>query len=137
MEFITDNAIYIALALTSGLALIWPTLTNNSGGVPSVSPAEAVLLMNRARLFILDVREDAEFAAGHIQGAKHIPVAKLEERMKELDKQKNKPVLVVCQRGVRANTACKLLATHEFTQVNSLQGGLDKWIEAKLPLMKG
>ena len=136
MEFIIDNAIFIGLALASGLALIWPILTNSNAGMPSVTPNEAVLMMNRAKLFILDVRDDTEFAAGHIQGAKHIPVAKLEERIQELAKQKNKPVLVVCQRGVRSNAACKVLAKHEFAQVSSLAGGLDKWIEAKMPLVK-
>ena len=136
MEFISSNAIFIGLALASGLALIWPMLTNGNAGVSSISATEAVLLMNRAKLFILDVRDDAEFAAGHINGAKHIPVANLEERIKELAKQKNKPVLVVCQRGVRSATACKVLAKHEFAQVTSLQGGLDKWIEAKMPLVK-
>jgi rhodanese-related sulfurtransferase len=137
VEFIINNAIFVVLAIVSGLALIWPMLTNGNAGVPSISPTEAVLLMNRARLFILDVREDAEFAEGHIQGAKHIPVANLEERIQELTKQKNKPVLVVCQRGVRSSAACKTLAKHEFAQVHSLQGGLDKWIEAKMPLVKG
>lgn len=136
MEFIIDNAIFIGLALGSGLALIWPILTNSNAGGPSISPSEAVLLMNRTRLLVLDVRDDAEFAAGHIQGAKHIPVARLAERVQELAKQKSKPILVVCQRGVRSSAACKTLAAHEFTQVSSLEGGLDKWIEAKMPLVK-
>lgn len=136
MEFIIDNAIFIGLALGSGLVLIWPMLTNSNAGMPSVTPSEAVLLMNRTKLFILDVRDDAEFASGHIRGAKHIPVAMLEERIQELVKQKNKPVLVVCQRGVRSNVACKTLAKHEFAQVSSLSGGLDKWTEAKMPLVK-
>lgn len=136
MEFIIDNAIFLGLAIASGIALIWPMLTNSNAGMPSVSTNEAVLLMNRAKLFILDVRDDAEFAAGHIQGAKHIPAEQLEERIQELAKQKNKPVLVVCQRGIRSNTACKTLAKHAFAQVSILAGGLDKWTEAKMPLIK-
>lgn len=136
MEFIIDNAIYVALACASGLALIWPLLAGSNAGVSAISPSEAVLLMNRARLFILDVRDETEFAEGHIQGAKHIPLAKLEERIQELAKQKTKAVLVVCQRGVRSNAACKILTANQFTQVYSLQGGLDKWIEAKMPLVK-
>ncbi|MDG1074811.1 MAG: rhodanese-like domain-containing protein [Methylophilaceae bacterium] len=136
MEFITSNAIFIGLAVVSGVALIWPMLTNNHSGVPSVSASEAVLLMNRARLFILDVRDEGEFVQGHINGAKHIPLANLEVRIKELVKQKNKPVLVYCQRGGRSTNACKILAKHEFAQVSSLQGGLDKWIEANMPLVK-
>ncbi|HIE90276.1 MAG TPA: rhodanese-like domain-containing protein [Methylophilaceae bacterium] len=137
MEFIIDNVVYIGLALGSALALLWPMLTNTGAGVPSISPAEAVLVMNRTKLLVLDVRGDDEFSGGHIKGAKHIPAANLEERIKELVKKKNKPILVVCQRGVRSSAACKILATHEFEQVSSLQGGLDKWVDAKMPLVKG
>lgn len=138
MEFITENAIYIGLALSSGLMLLWPFLTGSSAsGVPSVSPTEAVLLMNRSKTLILDVREEAEFVTGHIQGAKHIPLAELETRVKELEKHKGKPVLVHCQRGVRSSKACKLLAGLEFTQLYQLEGGLDKWAAANMPLVKG
>ncbi len=136
MEFITHNAIFIVLASVSGLALIWPVLTRSNAGASAISVSEAVLLMNRARLFILDVRDEAAFAEGHIQGAKHVPLSALEERIQELTKQKSKPVLVVCQRGMRSNAACKILASHAFTQVYSLQGGLDQWREAKMPLVK-
>jgi rhodanese-related sulfurtransferase len=136
VEFIINNAIFVVLASVSGLALIWPAITSSNAGISAISVSEAVLLMNRARLFILDVRDEAEFAEGHIQGAKHMPLAKLDERIQELAKQKNKTVLVVCQRGMRSNAACKILTSNQFTQVYSLQGGLDKWIEAKMPLVK-
>ncbi len=136
MEFIIDNAMFVVLASVSGLALIWPVLAGSNAGVSAISPSEAVLLMNRARVFILDVRDEAEFAEGHIQGAKHVPMANLEERIQELAKQKNKAVLVVCQRGTRSNAACNILTSNAFTQVYSLQGGLDKWIETKMPLVK-
>lgn len=137
MEFITANAIYIGLALASGLMLLWPILTGGGAdGVPNVTPTEAVLLMNRAKTLILDVRDEAEFTAGHIQGAKHVPLAELESRVKEFTKQQSKPVLVHCQRGVRSKNACKILAANEFTQLHLLAGGLDKWVEAKMPLVK-
>lgn len=138
MEFITENAIYIGFALASGIALVWPALSRGSAaGVPNVTPTEAVLLMNRSKTLILDVRDEAEFAAGHIQGAKHIPLAELETRIKEIEKQKSKPVLVHCQKGMRSNKASKLLAGHAFTQLYQLDGGLDKWSEANMPLVKG
>lgn len=137
MEFITENAIYIGLALASGIALLWPALSQRGvAGVQNVTPAEAVLLMSRAKTLILDVRDASEFAEGHIQGAKHIPLAELESRIKEIEKQKNKPVLVNCRKGMRTNKACQLLTKHAFTQLYQLDGGLDKWKEAKLPLVK-
>jgi len=137
VEFITANALYIGLAVVSGLMLLWPVLTGSAtdGGL-NVSPAEAVLLMSRAKTLVLDVRDEAEFSAGHIQGAKHVPLADLEGRLKEFEKQKKKPVVVHCQRGVRSNQACKVLKNNGFEQVHQLNGGLDKWVEAKMPLVK-
>ncbi|MFW5431637.1 MAG: rhodanese-like domain-containing protein [Methylophilaceae bacterium] len=137
MEFITENAIYIGLALGSGLMLLWPILMGGgAGGVPNLTATEAVLLMNRSKTLILDVRDEVEFAAGHIQGAKHVALADLASRLTTFEKQKNKSVLVYCQRGMRSKNACKILAENAFTQVHQLDGGLDKWIEAKMPLVK-
>jgi rhodanese-related sulfurtransferase len=136
-EFVQHNAIYIGLALGSGLALLWPVLSRSSApGVPNISASEAVLMMNRDKPLILDVRDAEEFAAGHIQGAKHIPVAELVARVKEIEKYKEKSVLVHCQRGVRGRTACVILQAQQFTKLRHLDGGLDTWIKANLPLVK-
>lgn len=136
MEFITDNVLLIGLALGSGAMLLWPLLSRGAGGVANVSPNEAVLLMNRSNAIVLDVRDDAEFAAGHITDAKHIPLAKLAERIKELEKFKGKPILVHCQGGVRSSKACDILRKNEFTKLHNLQGGLNAWVAAKLPVVK-
>jgi rhodanese-related sulfurtransferase len=135
-EFVKNNALLIGLAIGSGIALLWPMLNRNAGGVANVSATEAVMLMNRNKALVLDVRNAEEFAAGHIQGAKHIPVAELAGRMKEIEKFKDKPVLVHCQKGMRAKAACGILRGQQFSQLHNLQGGLDTWIEAKLPLVK-
>lgn len=136
MEFIIDNAVYIGLALGSGLALLWPLLGGNAGGVANLTPAQAVLLMNQGKVLILDVRDEAEFASGHIQGAKHIPMADLAKRIKEIEKFKDKEVLVHCQRGMRSKAACSILRGQEFTLLANLQGGIDSWVDAKMPLVK-
>jgi rhodanese-related sulfurtransferase len=135
-EFVKHNALLIGLAIGSGLALLWPLLSRGASGVPSVSAIEAVLLMSRNKALVLDVRDPEEFAAGHIQGAKNIPLAELESRLKEIEKFKDKPILVHCQRGMRAKRACRLLKEQQFSQLHNLQGGLDTWIEAKMPLNK-
>ena len=67
---------------------------------------------------------------------KNIPLAELASRVKEIEKFKDKPVLVHCQRGLRAKSACGILRAQQFSQLNNLQGGLDTWVEAKLPLIK-
>ncbi len=135
-EFVKHNALLIGLAVGSGVALLWPMFNRGAGGAINLNAAEAVLMLNRGKPLVLDVRDAAEFASGHIQGAKHIPVAELANRLKEIEKFKDKPVLVHCQRGMRAKTAIKILKAQQFSQLNNLQGGLDTWVEAKLPLVK-
>ena len=136
MEFIQHNALLIGLALGSGMMLLIPMFKKSAGGVPSVTPAEAVTLINRSHALVLDVRDDAEFAGGHIADALHIPLADLESRLAELKKYKSKPVVVNCQRGARSAKACEILRKAEFSQLHNLQGGLDAWQQAKLPLVK-
>ena len=135
-EFVKENAIFVGLAIGSGVALLWPLLNRGASGVANVTATEAVMLMSRSKPLILDVRDATEFAAGHIQGAKNIPLAELASRLKEIEKFKDKPVLVHCQRGMRAKSACNILRAQQFSQLNNLQGGLDAWVEAKMPLIK-
>ena len=135
MEFFKSNILLIGLALGSGLMLLLPILKRGAGGVPNLSAAEGVTLINRANALVLDVREDAEFASGHIAEAMHIPLDSLAERLGELKKYQNKTILVNCQRGMRSAKACDILRKAEFTQVHNLQGGLNAWLEAKLPIV--
>jgi len=135
VEFFKSNILLIGLAIGSGIMLLLPSFKKGAGGVPNLSPAEAVTLINRSNAFVLDVRDDAEFAGGHIADATHIPLANLEARIGELKKYQNKPILVNCQKGMRAAKACDILRKAEFTQVNNLQGGLSAWLEAKLPVV--
>lgn len=136
MDFFKQNVIYIGLAIGSGIGLLWPLLNRGASGVANITSTEAVMMMNRLKPLILDVRDADEFAAGHIQGAKHIPLKELAGRIKEIEKFKAKPVLVHCQKGARARSACNILREQEFTKLHNLQGGLDSWIEAKMPLVK-
>jgi len=135
-EFVKENILFIGLAIGSGFGLLWPMLNRGTSGVPNLSATEAVLLLNRDKPLVLDVRDATEFAAGHIQGAKNIPVAELANRLKEIEKFKDKPVLVHCQKGMRAKSACNILKAQQFSKLSNLQGGLDTWIEAKLPVVK-
>lgn len=136
MEFITKNVLLIGLAIGSGIMLIWPMLKRGASAAVNVSPSEAVLLINRENALVLDVRDEAEFAAGHITDARHIPLAQLEERLGEIRKSKDKPVIVHCQAGARSAKACNLLHNLGFSKLYNLQGGLNAWTQAKLPVVK-
>lgn len=137
MKFVMENIGWIGLLLGSGAMLLWPMLRGSASGAKDVSPAEAVLLINRENAIVLDVREEGEFAAGHIPDAKNIPLSKLAERINELRKFQQKPVVVNCQGGVRSANACGQLKKAGFTTLYNLRGGLGAWNEAKLPVAKG
>lgn len=136
VEFIKENILLIGLALGSGLMLVMPAFRKSPRGVATVTATEAVQLINRQHALVLDVREETEFAEGHIVDARHIPLAQLPERLNALSKYKDKPIVVNCQRGMRAAKACDILRKAEFKQVHNLQGGLEAWMAAKLPTVK-
>ncbi|TRZ94516.1 MAG: rhodanese-like domain-containing protein [Rhodocyclaceae bacterium] len=132
MEFVQQNLIWVALALVSGGMLLWPMVAGSN--VEHLTPTQATLLMNREDALVLDVRETGEWSSGHIPGARHITLAQLEKRLSELDKFKEKPIIVVCATGNRSSSACGQLKKHGFEKVYSLGGGVSSWIEATLPL---
>jgi rhodanese-related sulfurtransferase len=102
----------------------------------SLTPAAAVQLMNKEDVVVLDVREAAETIGGKITRAIQIPVGAVAKRIGELEKHKDKTLLVYCKSGARSGVACKQLGKHGFDKVYSLNGGLMAWQEAHLPLSK-
>lgn len=135
MEFINQNILLISLVVVSGISLLWQMAGGRHGG-DSVSPVQATLLINREDALVLDVREPDEFAAGHLPEAMSIPVAKLAERVAELEKYKSKPIVVCCASGMRSGKACGELKKHGFEKLHNLAGGVDAWVGAGYPIKK-
>lgn len=137
MEFILQNLVLIAVALLSGTALLVMSFRRPGSGRNGVSATQATLLINREDAQVVDVREPAEYVDGHLPEARNIPLARLEERAGELDKFKDAPLILVCQNGVRSAGACKQLEKLGFSKVSNLDGGINGWRTAGLPLKKG
>jgi rhodanese-related sulfurtransferase len=135
MEFIKNNIFLILIAFVSGAMLVWPLVRRGTGG-PWVSTLEATQLMNRSDALVVDVRDAAEYAKGHILGAKSVPLAEIERRAGELDKHKSKPVIVHCGNGDRAGGAVARLRKSGFENVHNLAGGFAAWQQAGLPIEK-
>ena len=74
---------------------------------------------------ILDVREEAEYAFGHIEGAKSIPMGKLESRLDELNQTQE--IYVICRTGKRSDMAAQLLDKSGFTKVYNVLPGMTEW----------
>jgi len=135
MEFINQNILLIAVVVVSGLGLLWPLVMG--GAKNEVSPAQATLLINREDAHVIDVREVDEFAGGHLPEARNVPLAKLADRISEIEKFKDTPVIVCCASGMRSAKACGELAKLGFAKVHSLAGGVDAWVGAGYPIKKG
>jgi rhodanese-related sulfurtransferase len=136
LEFIQQNIYLVAIAIFSG-AMLLSTTFRATGGKNSLSTTQATLLINREDAQIIDVREPAEYAAGHLPDSRNIPVGALEERISEIEKLKDSPVILLCQSGVRSSGACTKLAKLGFSKVHSLDGGIEAWVQAGLPIKKG
>lgn len=134
-KFITDNVFLIGVAIVSGAMLLWPLARRGAAG-PSVSPLEATQLINRQDALVLDVRSAEEFQKGHILSARNVPAAQLEARLADLEKFRQKPVIVACESGSRSGSAAALLRKHSFARAVSLAGGIGAWQQAGLPMEK-
>ena len=135
MEFVYQNILLISIVVISGLGLIWPALVRRAG--TAVTPGAATLLINRENAVVLDVREADEFAQGHLPDAINLPAGKLGERLAEIEKYKDRPVIVCCAAGMRSNRACRDLGKHGFSKLYNLDGGVDAWVGAGYPIKKG
>lgn len=135
MNFLIENWMLISVALTSGGLLLWPVIAGGARA-GSVSPAEAVQLINREKAVVIDVGEPPEFAAGHVVGARNVPFGQLEDKLAGLVKNKATPVIMVCPVGARAARAAGLARKLGFEQARSIAGGLRAWKDASLPVEK-
>ncbi|ROR98874.1 rhodanese-related sulfurtransferase [Sinobacterium caligoides] len=132
-EFITQQWMLVSLLLVliSGYML----LESRRAGA-TVSPQQLSQMINKQDGLVLDVRDSKEFGAGHIVDAVNIPVAKLNERMVELEKYKSVPIIVVDKQGTASSAPGKSLKAAGYQQVYRLSGGMLEWTGQNLPLVK-
>lgn len=130
------NMVLFGLALTSGGMLLFPLFTRGMRPGAVVAPTEAVMWINRKDALVIDVRDESEFKAGHINNARHIPEKQIPERLKEIEKFKTKAVIVSCASGRRSATVVDNLKKQGFTEVAALAGGIGAWQQAGMPLEK-
>ena len=136
MNFVLNNIWLVLAAVVSGGILLWPLINRRLSGAAEVGAMEAVQLLNRKNAVMIDVREAADFGAGHAPNARNIPLAQLATRIGELEKFKNRPAVIVCQTGGRSHTATALLKKAGFADVVVLSGGIGAWQQANMPVEK-
>jgi hypothetical protein len=103
VSFFIDNWMLIAVAFASGAMLVWPAVSRRAGAAGSLNPPTPCMLMNREKAVVVDVCEPEEFAAGHVVGAKNMPLAELEAKLPGAVKNKATAGDLVCATGARSN----------------------------------
>jgi len=133
IEFIGNHWMLSTLwVLTFGAIIVYQQRKAGS----TVGPQQAVMLINRSDAVVVDVREKKEFEAGHIVDAVNIPLVKLKQRMSELKKHKDKPIIVVCKIGQQSSEASTTLKAEGYENVFRLTGGISEWKAQSLPLVQ-
>ncbi|MDR2637169.1 MAG: rhodanese-like domain-containing protein [Zoogloeaceae bacterium] len=135
MEFVRNNILLVSIAIISGIMLVWPGFRQ---GGKRLSTHQATQLINREEAVIIDVRDAAEYAAGHLPESRNIPLQELDSpaHAEELEKLKERALLLVCASGIRSGQACSRLEKRGFQKLNHLDGGVDAWQRAGLPLTR-
>ena len=134
-KFIIDNWPLVAVAVASGGMLVWPFIAGGRGG-NRLSTLQATQMINQNDAVVIDVRDQADFARGHIVNSRSFPARVFDERRTELEKLKAAPVILSCDTGQRAGPAAEKLRTFGLAEVYVLQGGFNAWRDAGLPVTR-
>lgn len=127
----TNNLLLIGIAVSSGLLLIWPLIQQSRGG-KVLAAAQVIQMMNHQNGLVVDIRPLATYQNGHIADSRNLPLADF--ATKAADLPKNRPLILACDRGQSAISAATKLRRLGFNDVVVLQGGINAWAQAGLPL---
>ncbi len=133
IEFVGNNLALVIMWVVTLVAII---IYHQRTSASSVGPQQAVLLINRQNAVVVDVRDKKEFDTGHIVESINIPLAKLKQRITELKKHQQKPLVVVCKLGQQSGDAAKTLQEAGHAEVYRLAGGVTEWKAQSLPLVQ-
>ncbi|HEY1075316.1 MAG TPA: rhodanese-like domain-containing protein [Fontimonas sp.] len=131
--FGAHTGLFVALGVVIVLLIANEVHGNLTGG-KRLSVAEAIRLINDKDPLVLDVRTPADFKKGHLLNARNAPLAKLDEHVGALAKDKARPVLVYCALGSSSVSAVEKLRKLGFSEAYPLRGGLNAWLTANMPV---
>jgi len=132
LEFLAQQWVLVGALLVTIIMLIMHE-SRRSG--PSLTPQQAINLINAEEGVFLDLRDAGDYKKGHIVDSLHIPAAKLPERMAELEKHRERPIVLVCKMGQQSATAGKQLRGAGYEKVYKMSGGMMEWSNLQLPVV--
>ena len=116
--------------------LLWTEVMRRLSGLKELTPAEAVPWINDPDAVIVDISAAAEFNRGHIVNARNLAASRLADPDAEVQKLKDKKVLVVCKSGTSAVPAAHSLRKLGVSEVAVLKGGMAQWRSDQFPVTK-
>ena len=132
MVFVTEQWILVSLLLLLIASFVF--FEGKKGG-ETVTHHEVSRLLNSDAAVLVDVRDGGDFKAGHITGALNFPHTSLATRLNELEKFKDKQLILADKMGQHAGHAGKVLRDAGYKVVR-LQGGMSQWSALNLPVVK-
>ena len=136
IQFVIHNWYLFAALVVVLVLLVAPNVMQLMYGIKSLAPSECVLVVNRESGVFVDVAEPTEYKTAHIPNALNVPLGQINQGLPQLDKHKERPVIVVGRIGNRALKAATALHKRGFKSVHLLAGGLAAWEKENLPLEK-
>jgi rhodanese-related sulfurtransferase len=137
IEFATNNPLLIAAFVLVLVLLLWTEFAQRGKGFKVLTTTQAVAFMNREGAVVVDISPTADFAKGHIVGARNLPPSRLSEPDKEVNKLLTRPMLLVCKTGQASGKAASALAKQGAAEVATLKGGVLQWAADQYPITRG
>lgn len=132
IEFVSNHYLLSSTFVVLAIALL---LYETRRAGKTLSSRELTSMVNSGQAVVLDIRPAKDFSAGHIVDSINIPRDKVASRISELDKHKDKTIVVVCDSGMTAGPICIELQKAGFTTAR-LSGGINGWRGDNLPTVK-
>jgi rhodanese-related sulfurtransferase len=131
IEFSGNNLLLVTALIISILLLIQNLMAGNKG---NITPVEATAMINHDDAVIIDVRPAADYSKGHIINAVNIPASNLLSQLTQLEKYKNRTIILSCRSGAQSSVALKQLTKQGYENVYNLKGGILNWQSENLPV---
>ncbi len=125
----------VAAFLVTLALLLFNIFGDQIRGFQSIGPEAAIRILNGEKALLIDVRTEEELSKdGRVKSASHIPLNQLKNRLGDLEKYHQQPVIAICRSGQRSGVACSQLKKNGFEEVYNLKGGILSWKSAGLPV---
>lgn len=110
--------------------------SQTSSQVTDVSPEQVAPDVQRGDTLLVDVREDAEWDAGHAKSALHVPLGSVQQNLSEIEREAaGRPIAFICRSGSRSAQAAEIAAQGGLEDILNVTGGMEAWVESGQPLV--